>query len=49
MINRGIFSYRGSGGSLCTKYTEEDLTHTEAAIDHALETLQINHLVGILS
>jgi glutamate-1-semialdehyde 2,1-aminomutase len=49
MISHGIFSYRGSGGSLCTKYTEEDLTHTEAAIDHALETLQINHLVGVLS
>jgi hypothetical protein len=46
MINHGIFSYRGSGGSLCTKYTEEDLTQTEAAIDNALEILKANQLVG---
>jgi glutamate-1-semialdehyde 2,1-aminomutase len=46
MINNGVFSYRGSGGSLCTKYTEKDLTQTEAAIDVALEVLQANHLVG---
>jgi hypothetical protein len=49
MINRGVFSYRGSGGSLCTKYNEDDLIHTEAAIDHAFDTLQINHFVGSLS
>jgi glutamate-1-semialdehyde 2,1-aminomutase len=47
MINQGIFSYRGSGGSLCTKYTEEDLTQTETAIDAALEMLKANQLVGI--
>lgn len=46
MINHGIFSYRGSGGSLCMKYTEEDLTQTEAAIDNALEILKANQLVG---
>lgn len=46
MINQGVFSYRGSGGSLCTKYTEEDLTQTETAIDYALEVLKANQLVG---
>jgi glutamate-1-semialdehyde 2,1-aminomutase len=47
MINQGIYSYRGRGGSLCTKYSEEDLTQTEAAIDYALEMLKANQLVGI--
>jgi glutamate-1-semialdehyde 2,1-aminomutase len=46
MINRGIFSYSGRGGSLCTKYTEEDLMKTEEAFGATLRVLKENKLVG---
>ena len=46
MINSGIFSYSGRGGSICTKYTEEDLQRTEEAFTITLKTLKENGLVG---
>jgi len=46
MINSGIFSYTGRGGSLCTKYTEEDLQKTEDAFGRTLRVLKENKLVG---
>ena len=48
MIDSGIFSYRGLGGNLCTKYTEEDLQRTEAAFGTTLRVLKENNLVGLL-
>jgi glutamate-1-semialdehyde 2,1-aminomutase len=49
MINHGIFSYRGSGGSLSTKHTADDLAQTETAIEHALAMLKTNGFVGLAS
>jgi glutamate-1-semialdehyde 2,1-aminomutase len=46
MINSGVFSYSGRGGSLCTKYTEEDLKRTEEAFAATLQVLKDNELVG---
>jgi len=46
MINSGVFSYSGRGGSLCTKYTEEDLQRTEEAFATTLQMLKENELVG---
>ena len=46
MINSGIFSYSGRGGTICTKYTEEDLQRTEEAFTVTLKTLKENGLVG---
>lgn len=46
MMNSGIFSYSGRGGSLCTKYTEEDLRKTEDAFGRTLLVLKENKLVG---
>jgi glutamate-1-semialdehyde 2,1-aminomutase len=49
MINNGIFSYSGRGGSLCTKYSEEDLQKTEEAFNLTLEVLKENKLLGTLN
>jgi glutamate-1-semialdehyde 2,1-aminomutase len=46
MTNNGVYSYSGRGGSLCTKYTEEDLEITERAFDATLGVLKENDLVG---
>jgi glutamate-1-semialdehyde 2,1-aminomutase len=46
MINDGIFSYSGRSGSLCTKYSEEDLNKTEMAYEKTLRTLKENDLIG---
>jgi glutamate-1-semialdehyde aminotransferase len=46
MTNNGVYSYSGRGGSLCTKYTEEDLEITERAFDATLRTLKENDLIG---
>ncbi len=46
MINDGIFSYSGRGGTLCVKYTEEDLEKTEEAFENTLRILKENKLVG---
>ena len=46
MTNNGVYSYSGRGGSLCTKYTEEDLEITELAFDATLGVLKENDLVG---
>jgi len=47
MMNSGVFSYRGRGGSLCTKYTEDDLQKTETAFETTLRVLKENKLVGL--
>lgn len=49
MINNGVFSYSGRGGSLCTKYSDEDLQKTEEAFNLTLEILKENNLLGVLS
>jgi len=49
MTNNGIFSYSGRGGSLCTKYTKEDLERTEQAFDATLRALKENNLIGKVS
>jgi glutamate-1-semialdehyde 2,1-aminomutase len=49
MTNNGVFSYSGRGGSLCTKYTEEDLERTEHAFDATLRALKENDLIGRIS
>ena len=46
MTNNGVYSYSGRGGSLCTKYTEEDLEITERAFDATLRALKENDLIG---
>jgi glutamate-1-semialdehyde aminotransferase len=46
MMNNGVFTYSGKGGSLCTKYTEEDLQKTEDAFKNTLEVLKYNDLIG---
>jgi glutamate-1-semialdehyde aminotransferase len=47
MINNGVFSYSGRGGTLCVKYTEEDLEKTEEAFENTLRILKENKLVGL--
>jgi glutamate-1-semialdehyde 2,1-aminomutase len=49
MINNGIFSYSGRSGSLCTKYTDDDLLETEQAYDITLRMLKENKLIGTLN
>jgi glutamate-1-semialdehyde 2,1-aminomutase len=49
MINNGIFSYSGRGGSLCTKYSEEDLQKTEETFNLTLKVLKENNLLGALN
>lgn len=49
MTNNGVFSYSGRGGSLCTKYTAEDLERTEHAFDTTLRALKENDLIGRIS
>ncbi len=46
MMNNGIFTYSGKGGSLCTKYTDEDLQKTEDAFKNTLKVLKDNDLIG---
>jgi glutamate-1-semialdehyde 2,1-aminomutase len=46
MMNNGIFTYSGKSGSLCTKYSEEDLLKTENALKNTLEVLKYNELIG---
>jgi len=46
MINNGVFSYSGRGGSLCTKHTKGDLEVTERVFDVTLRMLRENDLIG---
>lgn len=49
ILNDGIFCYRGNSLITCTKYTEEDLKKTEAAIGNSLSILKENRLIGLES
>jgi glutamate-1-semialdehyde 2,1-aminomutase len=48
MLNRGIFSYSGRRGSLCARYSEEDLEWTEEAFEYTLGVLKENELCGLV-
>jgi glutamate-1-semialdehyde aminotransferase len=48
MINDGIYSYSGRGGSISTAHTNEDIEKIEYATHRSLKTLKENNLIGKL-